>query len=114
MPSSTSARACSSGRVWPGLIGTPCVLLLELSASFAMIPWSCEQALPFALHFAIGGALAIALGVAGLSWRWLAPPARRGQHFLGLVSLAVSALVTLVIAVQWFTVFVVPRCIASP
>jgi hypothetical protein len=78
-----------------------------------MIPWTCEWALPGALHAVIGGALLIALAITGLSWRHLAPADMRRERFLGVLGVAFSALVALVVAVQWLTVFVVPPCVSS-
>jgi hypothetical protein len=74
---------------------------------------TCEWKLPTALHALIGGALLIAVAVAGLSWRHLAPAERRRERFLGVLGIAVSALVALVLAVQWLTAFVVPPCVSS-
>jgi hypothetical protein len=113
MPSSTSARASSSAWAALGIAGAPVLLLLELTVAYAIIPWTCEWKLPVAFHALIGGTLLIALAIAGLSWCHLAPAESRRERFLGVLSIAISALVTLVVAVQWLTALVVPQCVSS-
>ena len=113
MQSSISARGYFSGWVWLGLAGAPLLLLLELTVSYAMIPWTCERTQPVALHLVIGGALIIVVAIAGLSSRRFPPPELRRERFLRELGVAISALVALVVALQWLTALILQPCISS-
>ena len=112
MPSSISARGCFRAPAL-GIIGAPVLLLIELVCAYAIVPWTCKWALPAAFHAVIGATLLFALCIAGVSWRHLAPVEIRRERFLGILGLTVSAMVTLVMALQWITAFIVPPCVSS-
>ena len=92
----------------------PSVLLLELTLAYALIPWSCETpSRGMAVHLLIGGALLTTLIMTAFAWRRLQTYQAAHRSFLEQLSVAMGALVSLVIAVQWLTTSILPRCVSA-
>ena len=93
------------------MLAAPCLLLLELSVSYALVPWTCERS-PAALHVLLGTTLVIVLCLTGLSWCNGSEGASH-QRFLRIVGVAVGGLVALVVVAQWATALVIDPCLSS-
>jgi hypothetical protein len=113
MRCSTSLRASCRGAAYVGTLVAPFLLLTQLSLAYAVLPWSCKAGFHAAVHWVIGVSLVLALGMFAFSWRNLRRAFHGGNeraHFTALLAVLLSALVGLVIVVQWLTAFILPPC----
>lgn len=100
------SRTPGMGILWTGLLAAPVAWALDLTISYAIVPWTCSSQQIFVLHVVTLGALAMTAGGAAASWTALqrAPatavddgprPIDRGR-FMALLGLLVSAFFGLV------------------
>jgi hypothetical protein len=90
--------------LWTGILAGPLAWALDLTASYALVKWTCGGRYTFVLHLITIGALLVTAAGAALSWRALqhAPagtddgprPIDRGR-FMALLGLVVCALFAL-------------------
>src|SRR6185436_5564647 len=114
MQSSILARACCRGSASAGLLVAPCVLLLELTVAYAVVHLTCANGLrPSVLHSVFAAALLVTLLMLGLAWHSWHVATKGHERFLNQLSLALSALVILVIATQWVTVSILQPFVSS-
>ena len=92
----------------------PCVLLLELTLAYAVVHLTCANDLRASvLHSVFAAALLVTLLMLGLAWHSWHVAIKGHERFLNQLSLALSALVVLVIAAQWVTVSILQPCVSS-
>ena len=92
----------------------PCVLLLELTIAYAVVHLTCANDLRASvLHSVFAAALLVTLLMLGLAWHSWHVATKGHERFLNQLSLALSALVILVIAAQWVTVSILQPCVSS-
>ncbi|MFL6582441.1 MAG: hypothetical protein ACJ8G2_16995 [Burkholderiales bacterium] len=97
-----------------GMLVAPCVLLLQLTIAYAVVHLSCANGLPASvLHSVFAAALLVTLLMLGLAWHAWRVAVTGHERFLNQLSLALSALVVLVIAAQWVTVSILQPCVSS-
>jgi hypothetical protein len=96
------------------MLVAPCVLLLQLTIAYAVVHLSCANGLPASvLHSVFAAALLVTLLMLGLAWHAWRVAVTGHERFLNQLSLALSALVVLVIAAQWVTVSILQPCVSS-
>jgi len=96
------------------MLVAPCVLLLQLTIAYAVVHLSCANGLPASvLHSVFAAALLVTLLMLGLAWHAWRVAVTGHERFLNQLSLALSALVVLVIAAQWVTVSILQPCVLS-
>jgi hypothetical protein len=96
------------------MLAAPCVLLLQLTIAYALVHLTCASGLqPSVLHSVFAAALLVTLLMLGLAWHSWRASITAHERFLNQLSLALSALVVLVIAAQWLTVSIIQPCVLS-
>ena len=105
---------------WVGLFLAPAAFFAHLQITYVLVPWACVRNGEVWIH--VSGILSVALALAGAvaAWRaWMragreAPGDSGGSlprtRFVGAAGLGVSAMLTLVLFVQWLTAFVISPC----
>ena len=105
---------------WVGLLLAPAAFFLHLQFAYAVVPWACRHQNDFWIHASgIASVVLAAIGTLVAWWVWhreggddpgeghgIAPRAR----FMGVVGLGVSAVITLILLLQWVAAFVVSSC----
>ena len=96
------------------MLAAPCVLLLELTIAYAVVHLTCASGLrPAILHSVFAAALLATLLMLGFAWHSWRLANTGHERFLNQLSLALSALVVLVIAAQWVTASILQPCVSS-
>jgi hypothetical protein len=98
-------------RTWPALILSPLFALAAVSLGYAFVTPACERGTPWMLHASI--AVFFLLSLASTIGAWLSLQAAR-RAFLPLVSTWSGAFFSVVIFVQWTSLFILTPCTHSP
>lgn len=95
-----------------GILVAPSLLLLQLTAAYALVGWSCASGQGWVIHAVLGVTLVtaacIALG-ALLRLRQALRAQSEGGEFAARLAVAMSILVCLVVIAQW-----IPAALLSP
>jgi hypothetical protein len=116
----TEAPPASNVTLWTGILGTPVLWILHQQVSYLLVRWACANGRMFVLHLVSAAFLflaALVLASAMRSWRRLHPrehdlmetvPHRR--NFMAVLGVAVSAVFTLAIVLQWIPNLLLDPC----
>ncbi len=85
----------SEAALWTGVFAGPIAWALDLTISYALVPWSCRAQSTALLHFITLGALAIIAG--GAYAAWSAQRHDRRGRFLTMFALLFCGLSALVV-----------------
>lgn len=111
---------------WLGFFLAPAAFFAHLELAYLLIPWACTTGQELWLR--IVGAIAVLLALAGVAAAWVSrartreaephPPGHPLEgagplfrtRFLGDVGLGVSALLSLILLMQWMAGFFITAC----
>jgi len=111
---------------WIGFFLAPAVFFAHLQIAYVLIPWECTMQEEVWMH--IVGALAVLLSLAGAAAAWISrartsdadphPPGHPDEgpgplfrtRFMADTGLGVSALLTLIVLMQWVAGFFITVC----
>ena len=111
---------------WFAVFLAPAVFFAHLQIAYVLIPWGCTKQNELWQH--VVGFLAVVLSLAGVVAAWIArarsstgeehrpghpvegPGALFRTRFMGDVGLGMSALLTLILLMQWIAGFVITVC----
>jgi hypothetical protein len=106
--------------LWAGFLIAPFAFLLNLQASYMLVPWACSTGRSFWLHAASAGTLLFALlgafialrnwQKAGRGWRSEGGSAAARSRFMAIMGLMMSGLFSLIILAQWIADFIIDPC----
>jgi hypothetical protein len=106
--------------LWTGILAGPIAFAFNLTATFALVKWTCAEDRPLVLHLISFAAVLIVLGGAWISWMALehssgaietdegTPEAR--ARFMALFGLASSAFFLLATVANAFPQWVLDAC----
>ena len=101
--------------LWTGVLAGPIAWLIQFQARYSLVQWICSSGQAWTSHFVWIGFLLISMGGGLLSWRnwvragreWpsdLASAPRGAELFLSVLGMMSSAMFSLVIIAQSFSV----------
>jgi hypothetical protein len=105
---------------WLGLGLAPASFAAHLQIGYALVPWACLRQNSLWVH--VSGALSVVLALVGAWIGWRAwhhagggdPSEQEGAapraRFLGVVGFVTSLAISLILAAQWATAFVIAPC----
>lgn len=111
---------------WLGFFLAPAVFFVHLEIAYVLIPWSCTKQDELWQHLV--GLLAVLLALAGVGAAWItrARTSEGGEHppghpvegpgalfrtrFMGDTGLGMSAVITLILLMQWISGFIITVC----
>ena len=103
-------------RILFALIGAPLLALVDQSAAFAMVSWSCVHAGTLVLHFVHLLFLAATVAAAVFAFaqwrRTIGADALARNRFLAGLAAASATLSALAIVAMWMPVWMISPCIA--
>ena len=111
---------------WLGFFLAPAVFFAHLEIAYVLIPWSCTKQDELWQHLV--GLLAVVLSLAGVAAAWItrARSSEAGEHppghpvegpgalfrtrFMGDTGLGMSAVISLILLMQWIAGFIITVC----
>ena len=106
--------------LWTGIVAGPAAWALDLTASYALVKWTCVAERETMLHLLAGVALAGCAAGAVVSWLALQHSAdavptdggdpRQRAHFMAILGLASCALFALMVVAATIPLWVLDAC----
>jgi hypothetical protein len=104
---------------WASIVVAPVLYLTNLSIVYALVPLACDTQHEVSLHLANGSTLVLMIAALALAWHVYRASAPAGptaadavdrDRFLSTIGLCISALLVLVVIVQWSAQWFLSPC----